>query len=187
MTKAHDQRRLDVSRRRLCATGAIALAFPMLVLPRRVHAGTAPRSLALAHTHTGEALTIQYAQGDAYVPAALRALDHLLRDFRTGEAHPIEPRLFDQLHDLATITGTRAPFQVISGFRSEATNRELRAHSRGVASRSMHLDGRAIDIRLADVKLDTLRDAALSLKAGGVGYYRDSDFVHVDTGRVRRW
>ena len=185
MKKTFDQ--LDPVRRRLCATGAIALAFPMLALPRRVHAGSAPRSLALAHTHTGENLTIQYAQGDSYVPAALRALNHFLRDFRTGEAHPIEPRLLDQLHELATVTGTRSPFQVISGFRSETTNRDLRAHSSGVASRSLHLDGRAVDIRLADIKLDTLRDAALSLKAGGVGYYRDSDFVHVDTGRVRRW
>jgi uncharacterized protein YcbK (DUF882 family) len=177
----------DLSRRRICATGAIALAFPMLLLPRRVRASSAVRSLAFSHTHTGEALTVPYAQGETYFPDALRALDHLLRDFRTGETHSIEPRLFDQLHDLATITSTRAPFQVISGYRSETTNRELREASRGVASHSLHLEGRAIDIRLADVKLDDLRDAALSLKAGGVGYYPGSAFVHVDTGRVRRW
>ena len=187
MKKAPYRHLPDHSRRRLCAGSAIALAFPMLLLPRRGRAAASVRGLALSHTHTGEALTVQYAQGDAYLPDALRALDHFLRDFRTGEMHSIEPRLFDQLHDLATITGTKAPFQVISGYRSEATNRGLRAMSRGVASHSLHLEGRAIDVRLADVSLDDLRDAAVSLKAGGVGYYRDSAFVHVDTGRVRRW
>lgn len=187
MKNVLDRHLRDVSRRRLCATAAIALAFPMLALPRRSRAAGSARSLALSNTHTGEALSIQYAQGDAYVPDALRALDHFLRDFRTGETHPIEPRLLDQLYDLAAITRTRAPFQVISGFRSETTNRGLRAHGGGVAARSLHLEGRAIDIRLADVTLDDLRDAALSLKAGGVGYYREPAFVHVDTGRVRRW
>ena len=177
---------LNRPRRRLCASGALALAFPTLLLPRSSRAASG-RSLSLAHTHTGESLHVQYAQGDAYLPDGLRALDRFLRDFRTGEAHAIEPGLFDQLHDLAAITGTKGPFQVISCYRSEETNRKLRSGSGGVASRSLHLEGRAIDIRLADVSLDTLRDAALSLKAGGVGYYRDSDFVHVDTGRVRRW
>jgi uncharacterized protein YcbK (DUF882 family) len=159
----------------------------MLTIPRRGRARSSTRSRALSNKHTGEAITVQYAHGDAYVPDALRALDHFLRDFRTNETHAIEPRLFDQLHDLAAITGTSAPFQVISGYRSEATNRGLRAASRGVASHSLHLEGRAIDIRLGDVKLDDLRDAAISLKSGGVGYYRDSGFVHIDTGRVRRW
>ena len=177
----------DPARRRLCATGALALAFPMLALPSRARAAASARSLALSNTHTGEAITVRYARGEAYIPDALRALDHFLRDFRTNETHAIEPQLFDQLHDLAAITGTSAPFQVISGYRSEATNRGLRAASRGVASHSLHLEGRAIDIRLVDVKLDDLRDAAISLKSGGVGYYRDSDFVHIDTGRVRRW
>ena len=96
-------------------------------------------------------------------------------------------KLLDQLHALATVTGSRAPFEVISGYRSPATNASLRAKSGGVAVHSLHLEGRAIDIRLADVSLADLRDAAISLQAGGVGFYPQSRFVHVDTGRVRRW
>ena len=112
-----------------------------------------------------------------------------LRDFRNGATHAIDPGLLDQLNALAAATATRAPFQVISGYRSPATNEMLRRAGHGVATGSLHLQGQAIDIRLADVELTDLRDAALSLRAGGVGYYpsADSDFVHIDTGRVRRW
>lgn len=176
------------SRRRTLLRVAAALAFPMLALPRRSHAGVASvRELSFLHTHTGEALTIDYARGDAYLPAALARIDRLLRDFRTGEVSPIDPQLLDQLHTLAMATGTRRAFQVISGYRSRATNEALRRHGSGVASHSLHLQGRAIDIRLADVPLADLRDAAISLQAGGVGFYPQSQFVHVDTGRVRRW
>jgi len=178
---------VPVSRRRFCTLAGTVVAAPFLALPRRSLAGTVPRTLALDHTHTGEVVALTYAHGDSYVPEALQALNHFLRDFRTGQAHPIEPRLFDQLHLLATITGGSKPFQVISGYRSPETNRGLRAHSTGVASHSLHLEGQAIDIRLPGVPLATLRDAAFTLKAGGVGYYAASDFVHVDTGRVRRW
>ena len=159
----------------------------MLLLSRRARASSAPRALALAHTHTGEALTVTYAVGDNYVPDALLAIDHFLRDFRNGETHRIDPALLDQLHLLATVTAARTPFAVISGYRSPQTNLMLRQHGHGVAARSLHLQGQAIDIRLADVSLDELHAAALSLRAGGVGYYPVSDFVHVDTGRVRRW
>lgn len=174
-------------RRRLVGAVAALAAAPMLSLGRRVHATALPRVLAFEHTHTGEKLTLTYAYGDSYVPQALAAIDRLLRDFRNGEMHAIDPSLLDQLHALASVVATKASFQVISAYRSPATNDMLRQHGSGVASQSLHLDGRAIDIRLADVPLADLRDAALSLRAGGVGYYPASAFVHIDTGRVRRW
>jgi len=168
------------------ALGAL-LAAPFVATPGRVRA-SGPRTLAFRHTHTGETLAIAYASGDAYVAGALARIEWLLRDFRTGESKPIDPALLDQLHALAGVTGSRAPFEVISGYRSPATNAALRQRGGGgVATHSLHLEGRAIDVRLADVALADLRDAALSLHAGGVGYYPDSAFVHVDTGRVRRW
>lgn len=176
------------SRRRFLRFAGAAVAAPMLGLARRSQASTAqPRALAFDHTHTGERLSVTYAAGDHYFPDALQALNRFLRDFRTGETHPIDPRLLDQLHLLRQVTQTKAPFQVISAYRSPATNRMLRDHSQGVASHSLHLQGQAIDIRLADVPLGDLRDAALSLRAGGVGFYRGPDFVHLDTGHVRRW
>ncbi len=176
------------ARRRALVAGAVLLAAPMLGLPRRSLASTATvRTLAFRHTHTGDTLTLAYAVGDRYFPDALARVNRLLRDFRTGEVQPIDPQLLDQLHTVSALTGSKAPFEVISGFRSPATNGALQQRGRGVATHSLHLEGRAIDVRLADVDLADLRDAALSLKQGGVGYYRESRFVHLDTGRVRRW
>ena len=177
------------ARRRFLGFGATLAAAPMLALSRKSRAATPPRALAFEHTHTGEKLALVYAVGDRYVTAALDELRYFLRDFRNGATHVIDPDLLDQLHLLAAVTAARAPFQVISGYRSPATNAMLQREGHGVASHSLHLEGRAIDIRLADVALADLRDAALSLRAGGVGYYpsAESDFVHVDTGRVRRW
>jgi len=166
----------------------LAAAAPALALPRKLAAARAEsRSLAFIHTHTGEHLSIEYARDGAYIPEALETINHYLRDFRTGEVHPIDERLLDLLHELARTTGTTEPFQVISGYRSPATNAMLRARSEGVASGSLHMVGQAIDIRLADVPLARLRHAALDLREGGVGFYPASDFVHVDTGRVRVW
>lgn len=176
-------------RRRVVIGFCVALAAPMLCLPRRVRATEAPRALRFEHTHTGESLSVTYAVGERYVAGALDEICHFLRDFRNGATHAIDPALLDQLHLLAAATATRAPFQVISGYRSPATNAMLQREGRGVASHSLHLHGQAIDIRLADVALADLRDAALSLRAGGVGYYPapSSDFIHMDTGSVRRW
>lgn len=167
--------------------GAGGLAAAMLILPRRAHASASPRSLAFRHTHTAERLAVTYAFGDRYLPDALDRVAHFLRDFRNGETHAIDPALLDQLHALTRVTADAATIEVISGYRSPATNQMLHERSRGVATQSLHLEGRAIDIRVAGVRLADLRDAALSLRAGGVGYYPASDFVHVDTGRVRRW
>jgi uncharacterized protein YcbK (DUF882 family) len=188
--RARDARGPDAptARRRLLRAGAATVAAPFLVLSRRTDAATtAERTIAFRHTHTGESLSIVFARGDRFLDDALARVNWFLRDFRNGEVQAIDPRLLDQLHAVARLTGSRAPFDVISGYRSPATNEALHRNGRGVASRSLHLEGRAIDVRLADVALPDLRDAALSLKAGGVGFYAESRFVHLDTGRVRRW
>lgn len=157
----------------LCGSGALA--------------DTGPRSLAFHNLHTGESLQAVYWDRGGYVPDALEAVNHVLRDFRNNEVHPIEPRLLDLLAILSSRVETRAPFQVISGYRSPATNAMLAARSDGVAKSSLHMNGLAIDIRLGDVPLDRLHAEALAIGGGGVGYYPSSDFVHVDVGRVRHW
>jgi uncharacterized protein YcbK (DUF882 family) len=176
-------------RRRLLHLSAAGIALPTLLLPRKSTAsGTRADVLAFVHTHTGERLSAPFRAAGALIPGGLSAIDRLLRDHRSGDIRPIDPGLLVQLHRIAQMTGTREPFQVISGFRSERTNELLRKRGGGgVARGSLHLQGRAIDIRLADVKLADLRDAALELRAGGVGYYPSSRFVHLDTGRVRSW
>lgn len=145
------------------------------------------RKLGFHNLHTGESLETAYWEGGTYVPDALSAVNRVLRDFRTGEIHPIEPKLLDLLTHLQAKLGVSRPFQVISGYRSPATNAKLHAASNGVATKSLHMQGKAIDIRLSGVELADLRDAALDLQLGGVGYYPGSDFVHVDVGRIRRW
>lgn len=145
------------------------------------------RKLAFYNTHTGESLkTIYWAAGD-YVPEGLAEINHVLRDFRTGEVKAIDPELLDQLAVLRGLTDATKATHIISGYRSPKTNAMLRSHSSGVAKKSLHQEGRAIDIRIPGVQLAHLRKAALSMKAGGVGYYPASDFVHIDTGRVRFW
>jgi len=168
--------------------GLVAVAGVLAVAPSRVLAAVREeRHLSFLHTHTGERLSVAYFGDGAYLDDGLVRVDRFLRDFRTGEQHPIDPALLDQLHDLKVATGTTAPFQVISGYRSARTNAALRAQGGGQARHSLHMQGRAIDVRLADVRSSVLRDAALELGRGGVGYYLSEDFVHVDTGAVRRW
>ncbi len=175
-----------LSRRQFVA--AVAASIPALAVPGRLLAAApGPRELRLFNLHTDERLTVEYFSLGAYLPDALATVDHFLRDFRTGDVHPIEPGLLDLLHRLVGMTDTSRPFQVISGYRSPRTNDMLRHRSEGVAANSLHMKGRAIDIRLADVPLGRLRAAALDAHTGGVGYYPASDFVHVDTGRVRHW
>lgn len=145
------------------------------------------RSLSFFHTHTDAEIDICYWSDGTYVEESLTRLDGFLSDFRTGEATRIDPALFDLLHEIARETGTREPFQVISCYRCPKTNAALRDKSSAVAEKSLHMEGRAIDIRLADVPSTVLRDTAIRLSKGGVGYYKKSNFVHVDTGRVRTW
>jgi uncharacterized protein YcbK (DUF882 family) len=176
-----------LSRRRVIA--AFAAAVPALVLPRWATAAErgGPRTISFSHLHTGERLTAEYFTNGEYVPDALAAVNRVLRDFRTGDVHEIDPGLLNLLHGLADLTSIRRPFEVISGYRSPKTNEMLRSHGEGVAAGSLHMQGQAIDIRLADVPLARLREAALSVRRGGVGYYPASNFIHVDTGRVRSW
>ncbi|MFO1299302.1 MAG: DUF882 domain-containing protein [Burkholderiaceae bacterium] len=144
--------------------------------------------LAFVNTHTGETLDVVYREGPQYLTDAIAEIDRVLRDHRSGEVHPIDRALLDQLDRLGALLGTGSkPFHVISGYRSPATNAMLHARSGGVATRSLHMSGQAIDIRMPGVPLATLHRAARSLQAGGVGYYPRSEFVHVDTGRVRAW
>lgn len=168
--------------------GLAAGAVAGLLASRPVSAQSiAPRVLRFNHLHTGEKLAVEYWKGGVYESDGLDVINHLMRDFRTGDVHPIDPSLLDLLHDLADRTQTQRPFEIISAYRSPATNAALHRQSDGVASRSLHLLGQAIDIRLTDVPLPQLRRAALATRRGGVGYYPGSNFVHVDTGRVRTW
>ena len=175
----------DFSRRRFVTVlGATGLT----VGAGWAHAGAgATRALRLDNLHTNEKLNVEYFAAGRYLPDALSAVNHLLRDFRTDDVGEIDLALLDLLHGLAATVGSQRAFDVISGYRSPATNESLHRRSNGVASNSLYLRGQAIDIRLADVPLATLRDAAMSMRSGGVGYYAASNFVHVDTGPVRSW
>ena len=166
------------------ALNAAALAFTSPVL---AFAPQAPRFLSFSHTHTGEKLDIQYGAISGYDTTALAEIDHFLRDFRTGEVHSIDPLLLDQLASISHTFGNQGTFEVISGFRSPKTNKQLRSNSSKVAKRSLHMKGQAIDVRLTGVRIKKLQQCALQLQCGGVGYYPKSDFVHLDTGRVRYW
>jgi uncharacterized protein YcbK (DUF882 family) len=145
------------------------------------------RSVAMNNLHTGESMEAVYWDGGDYVPDVLDAVNLHLRDYRTGDVHPIDPQLLDLLDAVSQLTETKAPFEVISGFRSAATNAMLHERSAEVAKKSFHVQGMAIDVRLADVELRHLHAAAHSLGRGGVGYYPDSNFVHLDVGPVRSW
>lgn len=145
------------------------------------------RAVSLDNLHTGEKLQAVYWEQGEYIPDVLDAVNEHLRDYRTGEIHPINPHLLDVLDTLTALTGANASFQVISGYRSAATNAMLHERSEEVAKKSFHIRGMAIDIRLPGVELSHLHAAALSLGRGGVGYYPDSNFIHVDVGPVREW
>lgn len=144
--------------------------------------------LRLFHTHTGERIDIVYRRGDNYIPEALTRLNQYLRDHRTGAVLAYDPRVFDLLHDLSGKLGRpNGEIDIVCGYRSPWSNEFLRTHGHGVAVHSLHMQAMAIDIRMPGVESSTVRDAALALHRGGVGYYEKSDFVHVDVGRVRRW
>jgi uncharacterized protein YcbK (DUF882 family) len=145
------------------------------------------RRIAFLNTHTGETLETVYFAGGRYLDHGLAEVNHILRDHRTGEIAPIDPELLDTLHLLQAQVGGKAAYELISGYRSSTTNEALRRHSNSVARHSLHLKGMAADVRLPGVSLSSLRDAALDLRRGGVGYYPTDAFIHVDTGRVRRW
>jgi uncharacterized protein YcbK (DUF882 family) len=182
----------SLHRRAFLGIGAAAAAAALV--PSRAQAAGATRApervLSFFHTHTGERLKVAYCCAGEYQPQGLDRVNRILRDFRVNETRAIEPRLLDLLYELGGTLGTDQPFHVISGYRSPRTNTMLRERggaTTGVASHSLHMEGQAIDIRVPGVKTAQLRDAARALKIGGVGFYPDLNFVHVDVGRVRYW
>ena len=172
------------------AAAFCALGTTSLLTPSRVLANTnlpQERQLKFLHLHTGETLNTTYwAEGD-YIAEELANINYVLRDFRTDDIEPIDKNLLELLYLLQQQTGKAGAYHIISAYRSPKTNAALRLNSTGVAKRSMHMQGKAIDIRLPGIELKRLRQAALSLHAGGVGYYPKSNFIHVDTGRPRFW
>jgi uncharacterized protein YcbK (DUF882 family) len=168
----------------LPAAAVAPVATPVAATRSASHA---PRWLKLHNIHTQEKLEAVYFDKGEYVPDAVQALDRVLRDYRTGDVYSMHPELFDTLSVLSQKTGSKSHFQVISGYRSPKTNAMLHERSGQVAKRSLHMDGKAMDVYLEDVALDRLRAAALDLGRGGVGYYPVSNFVHLDVGPVRRW
>lgn len=163
------------------------LALGALLHPSVPRASIDERRLVFYHTHTAKRLDVVYARGGEYVESALDEVERFLSDFRTGDRREIDPELLDILYDLRESLGSGGTFEVISAYRSPKTNEMLRRRGSGVAKFSQHMVGKAIDVRLRGVPLVEVRDAAIEMQRGGVGYYAESDFVHLDTGRVRRW
>jgi uncharacterized protein YcbK (DUF882 family) len=202
--RRHEVATARLSRRKFLRMGLIAAVPAMVpgVALARLHVpglarvqvpklplflGNAPRALSFYNLHTDERLRAVYWEDGNYVGGALDRINYILRDFRRNEIKPIDPKLLDLLVALRKKLDTRSDIDIISGYRSPQTNAMLHAHSEGVAVHSMHIYGKAIDIRVPGCELAMVRRAALSLQYGGVGYYPRSDFVHVDTGRVRHW
>lgn len=192
MTTRHDEPvsfgSTRLGRRHVLGLGlgaALVGALPSSALATLPPAGS--RSVGFFNTHTSEMLKATYWRDGKYDKGALKDINYILRDFRTGDIFQMDTKLLDLLVELHRRTGSRKPFEIISGYRSPKTNAVLASASGAVAKHSMHMQGKAIDIRLMDVALSDLHTTAIGMKAGGVGYYTRSNFVHVDTGRVRYW
>jgi uncharacterized protein YcbK (DUF882 family) len=178
----------NFSRRKFLHSLSASAAGLALYSPwREVFAASKDRTLSFFHTHTGEHLKLTYFSNGLYHGNALAELNRYLRDFRTDEIYPIDKNLLDFLYAVKVACNSNGTFDVISGYRSPQTNQYLQDIGRGVTSESLHMRGMAIDVRLTDVATVNLKNAAVSLQRGGVGYYAESDFVHLDTGRVRYW
>jgi uncharacterized protein YcbK (DUF882 family) len=172
-------------KRGLLFTAALGFWNPTLATPAL--AAATGRTVRLTNVHTGESFAGEYWYDGKYAPDAFHEIKRLMRDYRSNEVFPIDPRLMDVLFVLQHRLKNYHPVEVFSGYRSPTTNAWLRRNSHGVARASLHMQGQAIDLSLPGTRLSTLHNAALHLRAGGVGYYPSSDFVHVDTGRVRTW
>ena len=184
-------RRSGVNRRHFLKIGVLATAAaavgPLQLAEAVIQSLASNRRLSIFNTHTEENLDICYCRNGVYRPDALNQINHILRDHRTGESMTIKPRLLDMLNTLARRLDPAEPFHIVSGYRSPETNSMLHRQSRGVARRSFHTLGMAVDIRIPGLRTKGLRAEALKLQAGGVGYYPESDFIHLDCGPVRHW
>ncbi len=184
-------RKIGLNRRHFIKTGlltTIAAIISPVELAEAISQGLPPtRRLSFFNTHTGETLAVSYCRQGGYCPDALSEINHILRDHRTGDTRAIRPRLLDILYRLAKRIDPSEPYHIISGYRSPVTNAELRTKSKGVARRSFHTLGMAIDIRIPGFGTKGLYVEAMQLRAGGVGYYPESDFIHLDCGPVRHW
>ena len=159
----------------------------LAVLAASTGAFAESRSIAFVHTHTGESIEVEFKKDGVFDAEGVERLNRFLCDHRNGKTRDMDPELFDVLYEIRERAGSDEPFHLISAYRSPETNAMLRRTTTGVASKSLHTHGQAIDIRLPGVDTKILRNIALELEEGGVGYYQSSDFIHVDTGRVRRW
>jgi len=178
---------ITVTRRSLLKAGLGAALWGMTPSLASAFTAKETRSLAFYNTHTSESLQAVYWENGHYNEEVLQHVHHILRDFRTDEVKPIDKKLLDMLAAIHHKMETSQPFEIISGYRSPHTNQMLHEHTQGVATASQHLLGKAIDVRLPGRQLVHLRDMAKSMQQGGVGYYATSNFVHIDTGRVRYW
>lgn len=188
MSKINSIATPNPTRRRLLKASAglvCTTAFPSLALAST--GAKNAKQLAFMNLHTNEKLNCCYWYDGEYDSAALQDINHVLRDHRSGDAHDMDPQLLDLLFDVQHKLHTDKPYQIISGYRSPATNKKLSKNDNEVAKKSLHMQGKAIDLRIDGIKLTDLRDTAITMKRGGVGYYKSSQFVHLDTGRPRSW
>jgi uncharacterized protein YcbK (DUF882 family) len=183
--------RFQVNRRGFIKFGVLATVAATFQPARAIAAVTqrlnSKMNLSFFNTHTGEHLDVCYCKDGVYRSAALNRIKYLLRDHRTGDTKTIDTRVLDILYTLSRRLDTPGPFHIISGYRSPATNAALHRKSPGVATHSFHTRGMAIDFRVPGCRTNTVHTAAVNLRAGGVGYYPESDFIHVDCGPVRYW
>lgn len=181
---------MGITRRQFCKFGAMGCLTILSPLPAFGHMArpiSKARRLALYNVHTGEYLDAYFQTIGGYCEQTLEDINYLLRDRRTGEIKPIDLNLLALMHELSCRLKTDRPFHIISGYRSKSTNEYLRKRSQNVASKSLHLKGKAVDVRIPGLSLSRIHRAAVALKGGGVGHYPKSNFIHLDTGRVRYW
>jgi uncharacterized protein YcbK (DUF882 family) len=167
--------------------GALASIIPLSLSRPALAAADKNWRVVFRHAHTGESFNGVYRVGNKYLPEAFERLNYVLRDFRTGEVFPMDPRVIDLIAIVQKRAGQREPLEVFSGYRSPKTNGRLRIESSGVAKNSFHMYGQAIDFHIKGYGTRNLQRIALDMRAGGVGYYPKSDFVHMDTGKIRSW
>lgn len=180
----------EINRRQILKIGlqaTVAMLTPLPVMAAINPPVSGPKKLSLYNTHTQESLSVYYFKNGRYDQQAIERINFILRDHRTGDVRTIDRALLDMLHTVACKIDEKRPFHIISGYRSPKTNAMLHKLSSGVASKSLHLIGKAIDIRIPDYNTLSLRNLCIKLNRGGVGYYSKSNFVHIDTGRVRTW